>query len=72
MPGTPKQTGPDLDLVTSLSAAVPVPVVAEGRINTPEEAAEAIARGAHSVVVGTAITAPTALTSRFVAGLARP
>ncbi|MYU32217.1 putative N-acetylmannosamine-6-phosphate 2-epimerase [Streptomyces sp. SID8358] len=72
VPGTPKQTGPDLDLVTSLSAAISVPVVAEGRINTPEEAAEALARGAHSVVVGTAITAPTALTSRFVAGLARP
>ncbi|MFE4454657.1 N-acetylmannosamine-6-phosphate 2-epimerase [Streptomyces sp. NPDC056796] len=72
VPGTPRLTGPDLDLVTSLSAAVPVPVVAEGRINTPEEAAEALARGAHSVVVGTAITAPTALTSRFVAGLARP
>ncbi|MEU8710393.1 N-acetylmannosamine-6-phosphate 2-epimerase [Streptomyces sp. NPDC048565] len=72
VPGTPKQTGPDLDLVTSLSAAVSVPVVAEGRINTPKEAAEALARGAHSVVVGTAITAPTALTARFVAGLARP
>ncbi|MFF5727035.1 N-acetylmannosamine-6-phosphate 2-epimerase [[Kitasatospora] papulosa] len=72
VPGTPKQTGPDLDLVTSLSAALSVPVVAEGRINSPEEAAEAVARGAHSVVVGTAITAPTALTSRFVAGLARP
>ncbi|SCE14876.1 N-acylglucosamine-6-phosphate 2-epimerase [Streptomyces sp. BpilaLS-43] len=72
VPGTPKQTGPDLDLVTSLSASISVPVVAEGRINTPEEAAEALARGAHSVVVGTAITAPTALTSRFVAGLARP
>ncbi|WP_069169475.1 N-acetylmannosamine-6-phosphate 2-epimerase [Streptomyces griseus] len=72
VPGTPKQTGPDLDLVTSLSAAVSVPVVAEGRINTPEEAAEALARGAHSVVVGTAITAPTALTARFVAGLTRP
>ncbi|MFD6280593.1 N-acetylmannosamine-6-phosphate 2-epimerase [Streptomyces sp. NPDC060209] len=72
VPGTPEQTGPDLDLVTSLSAAVSVPVVAEGRINTPEEAAQALARGAHSVVVGTAITAPTALTSRFVAGLARP
>ncbi|MFG2592499.1 N-acetylmannosamine-6-phosphate 2-epimerase [Streptomyces sp. NPDC048438] len=72
VPGTPEQTGPDLDLVTSLSAAVSVPVVAEGRINTPEEAAEALARGAHSVVVGTAITAPTVLTSRFVAGLARP
>ncbi|CAM5352797.1 N-acetylmannosamine-6-phosphate 2-epimerase [Streptomyces atroolivaceus] len=72
VPGTPQRTGPDLDLVTSLSGSVSVPVVAEGRINTPEEAAEALARGAHSVVVGTAITAPTALTSRFVAGLARP
>ena len=72
VPGTLEQTGPDLDLVTSLSAALSVPVVAEGRINTPEEAAEALARGAHSVVVGTAITAPTALTSRFVAGLTRP
>ncbi|WP_406422866.1 putative N-acetylmannosamine-6-phosphate 2-epimerase [Streptomyces sp. NBC_00873] len=72
VPGTPKQTGPDLDLVAALSAAIDVPVVAEGRINTPEEAAEALDRGAHSIVVGTAITAPTALTTRFVAGIARP
>ncbi|MEE1794398.1 putative N-acetylmannosamine-6-phosphate 2-epimerase [Streptomyces sp. BE308] len=72
VPGTPRQTGPDLDLVAALAAAIDVPVVAEGRINTPEEAAEALARGAHSVVVGTAITAPTALTSRFVAGITRP
>ncbi|MFC9621383.1 N-acetylmannosamine-6-phosphate 2-epimerase [Streptomyces sp. NPDC056930] len=71
VPGTPKQTGPDLGLVASLSAAIDVPVVAEGRINTPDDAAEALARGAHSVVVGTAITAPTALTARFVAGIAR-
>lgn len=72
VPGTPEQTGPDLDLVAALSAAIDVPVVAEGRINTPDEAAEALRRGAHSVVVGTAITAPTALTARFVAGIARP
>ncbi|MEV0491746.1 N-acetylmannosamine-6-phosphate 2-epimerase [Streptomyces atratus] len=72
VPGTPRQTGPDLDLVAALSAAIDVPVVAEGRINTPEEAAEALDRGAHSIVVGTAITAPTALTTRFVAGIARP
>ncbi|SCF66337.1 N-acetylmannosamine-6-phosphate 2-epimerase [Streptomyces sp. Ncost-T10-10d] len=71
VPGTPEQTGPDLGLVASLSAAIDVPVVAEGRINTPDDAAEALARGAHSVVVGTAITAPTALTARFVAGIAR-
>ncbi|WP_405717671.1 N-acetylmannosamine-6-phosphate 2-epimerase [Streptomyces sp. NBC_00046] len=72
VPGTPAQTGPDLALVAELAAAIDVPVVAEGRINTPGEAAEALARGAHSVVVGTAITAPTALTARFVAGIARP
>ncbi|MFG2406586.1 N-acetylmannosamine-6-phosphate 2-epimerase [Streptomyces brevispora] len=72
VPGTPKQTGPDLTLVAALSAAIDIPVVAEGRVNTPEEAAEALRRGAHSVVVGTAITAPTALTARFVAGIARP
>ncbi|NED82269.1 N-acetylmannosamine-6-phosphate 2-epimerase [Streptomyces sp. SID11233] len=71
VPGTPKQTGPDLGLVAALSAAIDVPVVAEGRINTPEEAAEALRLGAHSVVVGTAITAPTALTARFVAGIAK-
>ncbi|WEH37688.1 putative N-acetylmannosamine-6-phosphate 2-epimerase [Streptomyces sp. AM 4-1-1] len=72
VPGTPKRDGPDLDLVAALSAAIDVPVVAEGRIGTPEEAAAALARGAHSVVVGTAITAPTALTARFVAGIVRP
>lgn len=72
VPGTPEQTGPDLALVSALAAAIDVPVVAEGRINTPEEATDALARGAHSVVVGTAITAPTALTARFVAGIARP
>ncbi|MGW1432612.1 N-acetylmannosamine-6-phosphate 2-epimerase [Streptomyces sp. NPDC002431] len=71
VPGSPRQPGPDLDLVSALAAAITVPVVAEGRINTPEEAAEALARGAHSVVVGTAITAPTALTARFVAGITR-
>ncbi|MEV6703689.1 putative N-acetylmannosamine-6-phosphate 2-epimerase [Streptomyces sp. NPDC051453] len=71
VPGSPRQDGPDLDLVAALSAALAVPVVAEGRISTPEEAALALARGAHSVVVGTAITAPTALTSRFVTALPR-
>ncbi|WEH43127.1 putative N-acetylmannosamine-6-phosphate 2-epimerase [Streptomyces sp. AM 2-1-1] len=72
VPGSPQQPGPDLELVEALAAAVAVPVVAEGRLHTPEQAREALGRGAHSVVVGTAITAPTALTARFVAGLARP
>ncbi|MBN3932329.1 putative N-acetylmannosamine-6-phosphate 2-epimerase [Streptomyces verrucosisporus] len=68
--GPPRQTAPDLRLVAELAAAVHTPVVAEGRIATPEQAAEALAAGALSVVVGTAITAPTALTRRFADGLA--
>ncbi|MEU6843851.1 putative N-acetylmannosamine-6-phosphate 2-epimerase [Streptomyces sp. NPDC046716] len=69
VPGSPRQSGPDLRLVAELAAAVSVPVVAEGRIATPAQAAEALAAGAASVVVGTAITAPTALTRLFVEGL---
>ncbi|GAA5205796.1 hypothetical protein GCM10023323_14520 [Streptomyces thinghirensis] len=68
VPGSPRQAAPDLRLVAELAAAVRVPVVAEGRLATP--AAEALAAGASSVVVGTAITAPTALTKLFVDGLA--
>ncbi|RFU88367.1 putative N-acetylmannosamine-6-phosphate 2-epimerase [Streptomyces triticagri] len=69
VPGRPRQDGPDLELVAELAAAVRVPVIAEGRIRTPDEAAAALAHGAHGVVVGTAITAPTALTARFTEGL---
>ena len=47
----------------------PVPVFAEGRIWTREEARQAIDLGAAFVVVGTAITNPTAITARFVAAL---
>ncbi|MDI3408949.1 N-acetylmannosamine-6-phosphate 2-epimerase [Streptomyces cavernicola] len=69
VPGSPQQSGPDLALVAELAAALTTPVVAEGRIATPAQAAEALAAGAASVVVGTAITAPTALTRLFVTGL---
>ncbi|SEQ97495.1 N-acetylmannosamine-6-phosphate 2-epimerase [Streptomyces radiopugnans] len=70
VPGSPRQTAPDLRLVTELAASVRTPVIAEGRIATPAQAADALAAGALSVVVGTAITAPTALTRRFVDELA--
>lgn len=61
--------GPDLDLVARLARDLPVPVVAEGRIQTGEQAAEAIRRGAHAVVVGTAITHPTSITRRFASAV---
>lgn len=62
---TTKGAGPDLDLVRDLAARTSVPVVAEGRIHTPDQAAAAIRAGAWSVVVGTAITHPTTITGWF-------
>ncbi|WP_230530950.1 N-acetylmannosamine-6-phosphate 2-epimerase [Microvirga roseola] len=61
-----KGAGPDLDLLSALVAALPVPIVAEGRFDTPELVAEAFRRGAHAVVVGTAITNPREITRKFV------
>lgn len=66
--GGPVPSGPDLDLVEQLAAALEVPVVAEGRIGSPEEVAEALRRGAWAVVVGGAITRPAQITARFVEG----
>lgn len=70
-PYSPQIDGPDFNLIKELSVACNVPVIAEGRISTPEEAIEAFRNGAHSVVVGTAITRPQILTKRFVEGLKR-
>ena len=61
---------PDLELLSALAAELPVPIVAEGRFDTPELAAEAFRRGAHAVVVGTAITNPREITKKFVQAIA--
>jgi predicted NBD/HSP70 family sugar kinase/putative N-acetylmannosamine-6-phosphate epimerase len=55
--------------IAELAAAVEVPVVAEGHIWTPSEACEAIAAGAFTVVVGTAITNPRVIATRFARAL---
>lgn len=60
----------DLELVARLSADLSIPVVAEGRIWTPEEARRALELGAFSVVVGTAITRPQEIVKRFARALA--
>ena len=61
-----KALGPDLDLISALVARLAIPVVAEGLYETPEQVGEAFLRGAHAVVVGTAITNPREITRRFV------
>jgi N-acylglucosamine-6-phosphate 2-epimerase len=68
-PGSRRQPGPDLELVAALAARLRVPVVAEGRIGTPEQARAALDAGAWTVVVGGAITRPQLITARFVEAL---
>jgi N-acylglucosamine-6-phosphate 2-epimerase len=63
--GTPD--GPDVELVAALVAELDVPVIAEGRYETPSQVADAFAAGATAVVVGTAITDALTLTRRFAA-----
>lgn len=63
---TARDAAPDFALISALVAATATPIVAEGRLWTPEHVAEAFARGAHAVVIGTAITNPREITRRFV------
>lgn len=60
---------PDIGLIGRLVDELSVPVVAEGRISTPEQARRALDEGAFAVVVGTAITRPYVIAGRFVAAL---
>lgn len=55
--------------IAALCKAVTVPVLAEGRIGNPQEAAAALAAGAFAVVVGTAITRPGEIARRFALAL---
>ncbi|REE67329.1 N-acylglucosamine-6-phosphate 2-epimerase [Paenibacillus taihuensis] len=57
--------GPDIALVAKLCKRLEVPVIAEGRIWTPEDAVKALEAGAEYVVVGSAITRPEQITARF-------
>lgn len=67
--GGPVPLDPDLDLVAECARACTVPIIAEGRFNTPAQVAQAFAAGAWSVCVGGAITDPWKSTLRFVAGM---
>lgn len=63
--GGPVPTGPDWDLLEALLREVKVPVIMEGRVWTPAEAARALSLGAWAVVVGSAITRPQLVTRKF-------
>lgn len=68
---SPQQPGPDFDLLRRMVEALPIPVIAEGRIAQPEQAAEALELGAFAVVVGGAITRPQMITQGFVRAIRR-
>ena len=66
---SPTQPGPDFALLAQMIAELPIPVIAEGRVHTPEQARKALDLGAWSVVVGSSITRPRTITARFVRAL---
>jgi N-acylglucosamine-6-phosphate 2-epimerase len=64
-PYSDKTEGPDFRILEGLIKTVEVPVIAEGRFHTPDQAVKALEMGAYTVVVGTAITRPHKITARF-------
>ena len=59
------------DFIRELCSRLRIPVLAEGRIEDPAQATEALQAGAFAVIVGTAITRPEAITARFARALQR-
>ena len=60
---------PNFDLVEQLVKVLPCPVIAEGRVHTPEQVRRMLDLGAWAVVVGGAITRPLEIAQRFFAAL---
>ena len=58
--------GPNYRLAEKIASSISVPLIAEGRIHRPEDAAEMLKLGALAVVVGGAITRPKEIAERFV------
>ena len=57
---------PNYELVEQMVAKLPCPVIAEGRVHTPEQARKMLELGAWAVVVGGAITRPLEIATRFM------
>lgn len=55
----------DFKMIKQLKEKLSIPIVAEGKLHTPQLAKEALSKGADLVVVGSAITRPQFITARF-------
>ena len=64
-----QKDGPNFELVRQLVQTLPCPVIAEGRVHTPEQVRRMLDLGAWAVVVGGAITRPLEIARRFFAVL---
>lgn len=60
---------PDFELLKRLVEQTGIAVILEGKIWEPHEVKKAFELGAHSVVIGSAITRPQLITKRFMKGL---
>ena len=57
---------PDFELLEKLVKNTNIAVILEGKVWNPEEVTKAFELGAHSVVIGSAITRPQLITKRFI------
>ena len=66
MESLPAKDEPDFELLEQLVKNTDKPIILEGRIWEPKEVKKAFELGAHSVVIGSAITRPQLITKRFI------
>ena len=62
----PRPDQPDLALLEALATQLSLPIVAEGRFNSPDLVRQGFEAGAFAVVVGTMITNPREITRMFI------
>ncbi|AVD34527.1 N-acetylmannosamine-6-phosphate 2-epimerase [Clostridioides difficile] len=65
-PYTKTLEGPDFVLMERLVKDLEIPVIAEGKVNTPQDLKRVFELGVYSSVVGSAITRPQLITEKFV------
>lgn len=61
--------GPNFELIGQLVRDLHIPVIAEGKINSPEDLKTVFDLGVYSAVVGGAITRPQQITTKFVSAI---